>query len=291
MTDELHEPEDLVVADDGVEKSGPESGQAFVLPPALQGMAEAMRADVVPSPRIEAIGERLGARLEAPMAQAGWGLGALSGLLAIGLGAVAIGFYVFSTPEAPSSPATPPQAPVSAPTASPSSQEPDPPPPQPEPLLEPSSDIQVEPRARSRAPASAARTTSRRPPPTGIRPNREERAPSAPAATVTNQGAPSQLMEEARLLRNARQAVQGSPRDALASLAEHTQHFPQGLLVEEREFLRVVALARLGRRSQARRVGEAFLQRFARSGHRAEVTRLLRELAESSPGGAGEQEK
>jgi hypothetical protein len=85
--------------------------------------------------------------------------------------------------------------------------------------------------------------------------------------------------EELRLLRQARAAV---ARDdfaaALPPIAEHTRRFKDGRLAEEREALRVKALAGLGRRGEARRAAAAFQTRFPRSV-------LLPAVRRISPGG------
>lgn len=72
--------------------------------------------------------------------------------------------------------------------------------------------------------------------------------------------------EELRLLRQARAAVaRGAFAAALAPIAEHARLFEDGRLAEEREALRVKALAGLGRKDEARRAASAFQTRFPRS--------------------------
>lgn len=72
--------------------------------------------------------------------------------------------------------------------------------------------------------------------------------------------------EELRLLGQARTDV---ARDdfaaALRPIAEHARRFREGRLAEEREALRVKALAGLGRTGEARRAAAAFEDRFPRS--------------------------
>jgi hypothetical protein len=71
---------------------------------------------------------------------------------------------------------------------------------------------------------------------------------------------------ELRLLRQARSAVaHGDFAAALSPIAEHTRRFKNGRLAEEREALRVRALAGLGRTEEARRAAAAFRVRFPRS--------------------------
>ena len=71
---------------------------------------------------------------------------------------------------------------------------------------------------------------------------------------------------ELRLLRQARAAVaRGDYAAALSPIAEHARRFKDGRLAEEREALRVKALAGLGRTDEARRAARAFRARFPRS--------------------------
>ncbi len=71
---------------------------------------------------------------------------------------------------------------------------------------------------------------------------------------------------ELRLLRQARAAVAREDyAAALPPIAEHARRFKDGRLTEEREALRVKALAGLGRSDDARRAAAAFRARFPRS--------------------------
>jgi hypothetical protein len=71
---------------------------------------------------------------------------------------------------------------------------------------------------------------------------------------------------ELRLLERARAAVDREDFAlAMQLLADHAHRFRRGRLVEEREALRVKALASLGRRSEARRAAAQFEARFPRS--------------------------
>jgi hypothetical protein len=75
-----------------------------------------------------------------------------------------------------------------------------------------------------------------------------------------------QARAELHLLRRARAAVAGGDfAAALAPIAEHAHRFKDGRLAEEREALRVKALAGLGRTEEARRAAAAFEARFPRS--------------------------
>ncbi len=72
--------------------------------------------------------------------------------------------------------------------------------------------------------------------------------------------------QELRLLERARAAVAREDfAAALPPLTEHARRFRDGRLAEEREALRVKALAGLGRTAEARRAMAAFEARFPRS--------------------------
>ena len=71
---------------------------------------------------------------------------------------------------------------------------------------------------------------------------------------------------ELRLLKQARAAVaRENYAAAMPPLAEHVRRFKDGRLAEEREALRVKALAGLGRTDEAQRAAAAFRARFPRS--------------------------
>ncbi len=85
-------------------------------------------------------------------------------------------------------------------------------------------------------------------------------APAAPAAAV---GPDVQLATETALLERARSAMaRGWDDSALEALEQHRSRFPDGELVEEREALSVIALARAGRSEDAHIQATAFVKRF-----------------------------
>jgi hypothetical protein len=100
-----------------------------------------------------------------------------------------------------------------------------------------------------------------------------EVAPPTPApATETERPTTAPLSRadaarlELRLLRPARAAVAHEQfATALVWINEHARRFKDGRLAEEREALRVKALAGLGRTAEARRAAVAFRARFPRS--------------------------
>jgi hypothetical protein len=99
----------------------------------------------------------------------------------------------------------------------------------------------------------------------------EDKTPDEPSAperpSETARLSPSDAARaELRLLRQARAAVARQDfAAALVPLAEHARRFKTGRLTEEREALRVKALAGLGRNDEARRAAAAFEARFPHS--------------------------
>ena len=88
--------------------------------------------------------------------------------------------------------------------------------------------------------------------------------PSGQPASPSHAGAAARA--ELRLLRQARAAVAREDHvAALPFLAEHVRRFKNGRLAEEREALRVKALAGAGRLDEAQIAAAAFRARFSRS--------------------------
>jgi hypothetical protein len=86
--------------------------------------------------------------------------------------------------------------------------------------------------------------------------------------------------EELRLLELARARLANEDfAAAMPPLAEHARRFRQGRLVEEREALRLEALAGLGRREEVRRAAAAFEARFPRS----PLVPVIQQMASSEP--------
>ena len=105
------------------------------------------------------------------------------------------------------------------------------------------------------APAVSTATTAA---PTEVPPTAS--AATTEARTPTLSG-PATVAAEAKLLREADGALRaGDPTRALALLNEHAASFPQGVLVEERNAERIVALCALGQKAQAREAASAFLR-------------------------------
>jgi hypothetical protein len=118
-------------------------------------------------------------------------------------------------------------------------------------------------------PAASPVKTIVAPPPVVAAPVAEvvEEAPAAPEPTAAKPMSRADATRaELRLLRQARAAVAREEyAAALPPIAEHARKFKGGRLSEEREALRVKALAGLGRSDEARRAAAAFRARFPRS--------------------------
>ena len=72
--------------------------------------------------------------------------------------------------------------------------------------------------------------------------------------------------DEISLIASAeRELRKGDARGALRLVRKHEKRFATGALAQEREKVRVVALCRLGRRDEAQRASDRFLERWPRS--------------------------
>lgn len=121
--------------------------------------------------------------------------------------------------------------------------------------------------ARVVEPRSPAFQGPTNPPMSGLSAERPEQGVVAPAPRRSAAADASDTDRlELGLLQRVRAAVAaGEFSAALDSIAEHQRRFPAGRLREEREALRIKALAGLGRNDEARRAAERFRERFPRS--------------------------
>ncbi|MDF2698329.1 MAG: hypothetical protein K0S65_6713 [Labilithrix sp.] len=78
-------------------------------------------------------------------------------------------------------------------------------------------------------------------------------------------------------IKRAEDALSSDPSRALAILDEHARRFPAGEFLQEREMVAVEALARLGRKTEAKRRADALLERFPRTPYVARLERALGE--------------
>jgi hypothetical protein len=94
----------------------------------------------------------------------------------------------------------------------------------------------------------------------------------APAAVPENP-----ILLESRRLASARASWRsGDARTALTELEALERDFPAGVLGQERDALRIQALAALGQRERARALAQRFLETHRGSPHAAAVERILR---------------
>lgn len=91
-------------------------------------------------------------------------------------------------------------------------------------------------------------------------------SPSTAAAAPSGLGDDTGLAAERSLLEVARTALsRGDFASAMTSLDAHQKKFPNGVLREEREALYVQALARAGRRDEAKARAERFVKTYPKS--------------------------
>jgi hypothetical protein len=121
-----------------------------------------------------------------------------------------------------------------------------------------------------------------------------EPAPAAPATSVaarrpshspSKAGAPADVYErpsgeelpqtELDLLKQARNAVTSDPLRAYALTERSRALFPQASLAQERDFISITALYRMGREQQARSQALVFRSRYPRSAYLSQIARML----------------
>ncbi|WP_434046823.1 MULTISPECIES: hypothetical protein [Sorangium] len=131
------------------------------------------------------------------------------------------------------------------------------------------------------APAKADPAPEAAPPPEAPRPaasvsrrelpkNTRPAAPAEAAATDSDE-----LLRESNLIDRARAAAAQDPGAALAAVSEHQREFPAGRLVEEREYVAIRALMRLGRVDEARARAGSFLARYPSTSYADRVNRAV----------------
>jgi len=98
---------------------------------------------------------------------------------------------------------------------------------------------------------------------------RKHRARSTPAA------APPGLAEELRGLAQVRGWIEESPERALAAVNEQQQRFARGALTPERQLLRLDALLRLRRSSQAQALAAQLMAAPESHAYKARIAELL----------------
>jgi type IV secretory pathway VirB10-like protein len=231
------------------------------LPPELTDLVEGMQRDVLEPERVARVARRLASTPSSGGTPPSKGLGwpwAIAGLVAIG---AATWWWLHDPSVEPELTEGP--APAPAPGPAPELE------PEPERVLDPV----APPPTASAEPSTPAAGASDPPTPA---PTAEpiEPAPRRSRERRADETQASDVVEEHRLLAEARRVLEADPARALALADAHRRGFPHGLLAEEREYLRVTALAALGREADAQRAAAAFLRRWPGSAYRSEVARI-----------------
>ncbi|WP_438028679.1 hypothetical protein [Sorangium sp. So ce233] len=133
------------------------------------------------------------------------------------------------------------------------------------------------------APAKADHAPEAAPPPEAPRPaasvpRRELPKNTRPAAPAPAEAAAidsDELLRESNLIDRARAAAAQDPDAALAAVSEHQREFPAGRLAEEREYVAIRALMRLGRVDEARARAGSFLARYPSTSYADRVNRAV----------------
>jgi hypothetical protein len=166
----------------------------------------------------------------------------------------------------------------------------------PEPRSEPASEPAVE---KSSAPPPSTESPGRATPPravpeavaaapTDAPPAIDAESPSpaavAPRATTgqasagTGELRRAPAQSEVELLKEARRVLSGDPERALMLTRRYGAEYPHGTYAQERDFIAISALARLGRTAEAKSRGAAFRARYARSAYLPQLERLIGDL-------------
>jgi hypothetical protein len=103
-------------------------------------------------------------------------------------------------------------------------------------------------------------------PATLVEPDADKPAPPQTRSKPASAPRVPSISDELRLVRDAQQHLnRGEPAAALSLLSEHARRFPAGVLSEEREASRVLALCSLGQGEAARAQADDFIRRAPRS--------------------------
>jgi hypothetical protein len=108
-------------------------------------------------------------------------------------------------------------------------------------------------------------------------------APRPPAKTSTRstraaappEPPPAIGLTETQILRDARLVLDRDPRSALALSEQHRRDYRNGSFAQEREFIAITALVKLGRNSEAKERAARFVTAYPSSPYRARLERLL----------------
>ncbi len=98
---------------------------------------------------------------------------------------------------------------------------------------------------------------------------------STPTPISALPDSPPRELAEIALLQSAQRALSSDPRGALDFIARHARAYPKGDFAEERDVLRIDALARLGRKDEALSRAADHQRRYPHSAHRPRVEAIL----------------
>lgn len=129
----------------------------------------------------------------------------------------------------------------------------------------------VEPAAAP--PVEAARDSSRRAPASA--PSSSRKWTSSGPTTYVAPTEPGTPTNELELVKQARNALNSDPARAYALTERCRAEFPRGAFGQEREYIAITAVARLGRDTQARALASSFKNRYPRSVYVVQLERLL----------------
>jgi len=104
------------------------------------------------------------------------------------------------------------------------------------------------------------------------------RATTAPRASAVSSTSAPEQPTEIELLKQAQAALGSQPQRALSLVARAAQLYPRGALGQEREMIRIQALAATGRRGQALAAAAAFKKGNPRSAYCRRLEALFPEL-------------
>jgi hypothetical protein len=220
----------------------------------------------------------------APPPPVGRGLKALSGLLVVGTGTVIGLFLYFSRPASSSLPAKLEQAPAPAHIAfaarvSEANGSADPGTASPSIVSRRAPAAHADP-AQVAAPVTATATAT--PSAMGAKAPRASgskaslNSASEPAVFGPEQGRVV-VESELDLLKQARNTLNADPARAYALTERYRAQYPRGAFAQERDFMAITALSRLGRTSDARSSAADFRARYPRSAYLAQIDRMLGE--------------
>jgi hypothetical protein len=158
---------------------------------------------------------------------------------------------------------------------------------EPRPVREAESPVREPERAPVVAPEPAPRAVPRvhrpakreQPVPAAPAPAAEERMeePAAAPATEPPRALDPRDLVEMRQVAQAERALARDPARALALVRAGQAEYPRGYFREERSYLEILALAKLGRRDQARAAAWTFFQDYPRSSYRRRIEDALRD--------------